>query len=401
MVKWSASILLLLCVNGLTLAKTNVLLLQQDYTVKTSTQVLHLTVTVSSIEVWEREQIIVNISATTPDLFSSLQQESFRIKGLDIYPIKPTNGRIEKDGNKQAELQAGWIIFPIAEGQYKIKLPNIQYELNGVIRHSIPIPAFSISVNALPAYIPPTMPVGKITLKQSLSSGALVNTNTLTYWKLQLNGIGLPAHWLPAVLRQIKSNEEIRYSPITSERSNLTDPGGMQSQVIHTIPLKALANGKLELPALRVQYFDPDDGRLKTLAIEKNSIVALSYIWRITILLVLGGLLYKIIKLLKIVLHRKWLRRKRINEALQQIGKANTAYAIRTTLNHIALAESWPDNLSISAWYLRWNAKYKAQEDLDSLLASISIACYSNRDIKLDPGYRSRFTTCITTARIK
>jgi len=397
MVKWSASVLL--CVNGLALAQTNVLLVQQDYTVKTSAQVFHLTVTISSTEVWEREQIIVNVSATTPDLFSSLQQESFRIKGLDIYPIKPTNARIEKDGNKQAELQAGWIIYPIADGQYKIKLPNVQYELNGVIRHSIPIPAFSISVNALPAYIPPTMPVGKITLKQSLSSAALVNTNTLTYWKLQLNGIGLPAHWLPAVLRQIKSNDEIRYSPITSERSNLTDPGGMHSQVIHTIPLKALANGKLELPALRVQYFDPDEGRLKALDIETNNIFALSYIWRIAILLVLGGLLYKTIKLLKTVIHRKWLKRKRIKQALAQICQANTAYAIRTALNHIALAESWPDNLSISAWYFRWNEKYKVQEDLDNLLASLSIACYSNRYIELDADFHSRFISCITKAR--
>ena len=399
MVKWLALFLLSLCINSQAFAETNVLLLQQDRVAKASAQAIRFTVTVSSTAVWERQQIIVNVEVTTPDLFSSLLQESFRIKGLDSYPIMPSTDRIELNGSRQARLQAGWIMYPIADGQYEIKLPDIQYELNGVIQHSIPIPVFSIKVKALPAYIPPTLPVGRIAIEQSFSSGRLINTHTLTYWTLKLKGDGLPAHWLPAVLRQIKSNDDIRYSPVTSERINTAAAGGMQSQVTHTIPLKALENGKLDLPALRVQYFDPADGRLKTLAIEKHSIYALSYIWRAVLLLVLGGLLYKALKQLKEYGHRKWLKRKRIKEALHQIGQAKTAYEIRTALNQLALAENWPDNLSISAWYCLWNSKYRHQKDLDSLLDSLSMACYSSQHIEPDPDFQNRFIFHITKAR--
>ncbi|HED17712.1 MAG TPA: hypothetical protein ENI64_12980, partial [Gammaproteobacteria bacterium] len=334
------------------------------------------------------------------DLFASLEQEPFKIKGLDIYPIKPTTERISTAASKQAKLQAGWIMYPIADGSYEIKLPDIQYELNGVIRYSIPIPAFSVSVQALPAYVPPTLPVGKLTIEQRYAD-RLINTNTLGYWKLTLKGDGIPAQWLPAVLRQIKSNDDIRYSPVTSERSNTAGVNGMQSQVLHTVPLKALSNGTLDLPALRVQYFDPADGRLKTLAIEKqNNIYALSYFWRIIVLLILGGLLYKSLKWLKEFGHKKWLKRKLLMQAMHQIGQARTVCEIRPALNLIALAENWPDNLSISAWYCLWNSKYRAQEDLDSLVANLSLACYSNRDMKIDPEYRNHFLLCITKAMI-
>jgi len=399
MVKWFYLILLSLWINSLTYAETTIQLLQQEYAVKASAQTIRINVTLSSNSVWEREQIIVNVSATTPDLFSSLQQEPFRIKGLDIYPVKPTTERINLAGGKQEKLQAGWILYPITDGQYQIKLPDIQYELNGVIRHTIPIPTFTINVKALPAYIPPTLPVGKIAIEQSFSSEHLVNTNTLTYWKLTLKGEGLPAQWLPAVLRQIQSNENIHYSPVTSERSNTATAKGMQSQVIHTIPLKALVNGKLKLPDLHVQSFDPADGRLKTLAIEKNSIYALSYIWRTVLILVLGGLVYKGFKQINTYLHRKRLERKRRKEALQNIGQAKSAYEIRSELNQLALAENWPGNLSIGAWYSLWNSKYRHQKDLDSLLGSLSTGCYSKQHIKPGTGYQDRFISCITKAR--
>lgn len=392
MVKWL--VLLLLSLHSVTHANTDVLLLQQDRAAIASSQAIRITATVSSLSAWEREQIIVKVEATTPDLYSSLQLESLKIKGLDIYPIASSTDRFEQNRKKQAQLSAGWIMYAIADGQYEIKLPDIQYELNGVIRHTIAIPAFTLDVKALPVYIPPTLPVGKISLEQSFSSNNiwsdnLVNTHTLAYWDLVLTGEGLPAHWLPAVLRQIQSNNDIRYSPVTSERHNKPAVQGMKSQVTHTIPLKALTNGKLDLPVLRVQYFDPADGRLKTIVMEKHSIFVLSSTWRILLVIVLAGLLYKAGTELKIYARRKWLKRKRINEAIQQIAQAKSAHEIRTALNKIALAENWPANLSISAWYHCWQSKYRHQDNLDGLLHRLSLACYSNKQITLDNTFRN------------
>jgi len=385
--------------NSLAYADGNVLLVQQDRLASALKQAINVTVTVSSTSVWEREQIIIKVDITTPDLFAGLQLESFRIKGLDSYPISPTTSRIQINGKKYARLQAGWVMYPIADGSYEIRLPDIQYELNGVIRDTIPIPVFSVKAKALPAYIPPTLPVGTIAIESHFPD-KLINTNTLAYWKLSLKGNGLPAQWLPAVLRQLKNNDDIRYSPVTSERSNMVGVNGMQSQVTHTIPLKALTNGALNLPTLRVQYFDPADGRLKTLVIEKtHGIYALSYGWRAVILLVLGGLLYMIVKQLGEYGHRRWLKRKRINLAVDQISRSTTLHDIRSALNQLALAENWPDNLSISAWYCLWNSKYRHQPDLDNLLNNLSIACYSKQHIEPGPDYRNRLISCLTNTK--
>jgi len=267
-----------------------------------------------------------------------------------------------------------------------------------VIRSTIPIPAFTVSVKSLPAYIPPTMPVGRIEIEHSLPDN-LINTNTLTYWKLTLKGDGLPAQWLPAVLRQIQSNDEIRYSPVTSERSNAAGVNGMLSTVTHTIPLKALTNGVLDLPDIHAQYFDPVDGRLKTLATKEHSLYALSYIWRAVLLLLLGSLLYKGTRQLIIVIQRKRLQRKRFKTALEQISQAETAYEIRTALNQIALAENWLVNLSLTAWYQMWKSKYGQNDELIEVLNKLSLSCYSNEKTEPVSSYQAQFISCMTNVR--
>ncbi len=384
--------LLVLCVHAYTSIAAEPSVLLQHIAATTSAQEIHFNVTVSSASVWEREQIIVNIEATTPDLYSSLQLESTRIKGLDIYPVEQTIDRFERDGTKLARIQAGWIIYAIADGQYRIQLPDIKYELNGVIRHTLSIPVFTVNIKALPAYIPPTLPVGKVTLKQGFSGGKLVNTHTLAYQELKLTGDGLPAHWLPAVLRQLQSNDDIHYSPVTSERKNNATTTGMRSQVTHTIPFKALSNGILHMPALRIQYFDPEDGRLKTLKLDEQDLYTLSYFWRFVILMVLTGLVYQIAKRLKSSINRLVIKRKHIKNAIQILQHAKNGQDIRLAMKEYSLAYGWSDNLSVTAWQYRWMKKFGYQPELDKLLDTLSKAHYGSTGIVLDSGFNKRLT---------
>lgn len=336
-----------------------------------------LATSVSSASVWARQQVIVQVEITTPDRFASLHVDPVDVPGFEAIPLPPSRQHANSGGEARTVLRAGWALFALTAGSRSVALPPIKYRLGGKFQRVYYLPHVQLDVQALPPYLPPVIPVGRVSMTSTLESPGLLNTGEVAYWNLTLSGDALPPHWLPPVLRQIKPGDRLDILPAESRRTATPDNKGVHGRTVHQIPVKPLANGWLALPQIRIQYFDPDSGRLVTVAHAPPAAFVLSTAWRFTL-----GALFVLLafvigaRLLRYLRGRLHYRRKR-REALECLADAQDTPGLRRALAMLADAEDWPGNQSISAWAVRWRRRFRTGPGFPALLARLSSACYS------------------------
>ena len=174
---------------------------------------------ISSTQPWERQQVIIEVEVEAADSFSSLSSEDLKIPGFETYSIPPSTEKILRDGVEHLAMRTGWVLLPLSTGQFSIDVPPIKYQKSGRTERVYYFPKQTINVKALPPYIPPTMPVGKIHIETTLKSDKLLFPGILSFWNITLLGSGVSPNWIPPVLRQIKSNNDINVLPINTKRS--------------------------------------------------------------------------------------------------------------------------------------------------------------------------------------
>lgn len=339
---------------------------------------------ISTRQPWERQQVHIEVTITSADKFVSLRTETPKITGFEVFTLPERSQQIRRNGIDYSSVSTGWVLFPLSAGAQTLDLPAIELRKSGRTLRSFYLPKHKLNVKALPPYIPPTMPVGKIAIDTSLNAGYTLYPETLQYWDISLTGTGVSPHWLPPVMRQIKSNDDVYFLPKDSQQSISFNENGIQSQVTHHVPFKAKGNGKLRLPDLRIQYFEPDKGKIETITYQPKSPFVLSRAWRLSIagfvcllLLRTGYLLYQR------VTHS--VKRHRLRQsAFHKIKIAMNIDDIRQALSILSEAESWPTNLTLRQWTQRWKNKYSVDEHFDSAFSQLSQACYqTNRAVDI------------------
>ncbi len=342
-------------------------------------------ITISSTQAWERQQVVIEMKVTTTDTFVSLRSEEPKIPGFEVFSLPEKTEIIQRNGTEYTVLHIGWALFSLSAGQYNIDIPPIEYRKSGQTLRTYFLPQQDLNIKALPPYIPPTMPVGKISIASALKSDKLILPDTLNYWDIELTGRKVSPNWMPPVLRQINSNPEIRFFPTNTQRKQTAIKGTLQSQVLHHIPFKPVVSGRLNLPTLRVQYFDPDSGRIITTTHQPQNVVVLGMFWRVFIgslvcllLLWTGKSLYDKFCFIR---KRSHLRQ----NAVGLIEKANTIIDIRKAMCILARAEGWPTNMTLRNWALHWRSHFNVNNDFDILMKQLSKASYSQEhSIDLD-----------------
>jgi len=258
----------------------------------------------------------------------------------------------------------------------EIDLPAIEYHLSGVIRRIFYLPKIKLAIRPLASYLPPTIPVGKVKIKTSITPAGMLNTNDLAYWNISIESESLTPYWLPPVLRQIKSNDNILFFPATSKRSMHPDSRGVHGRVNHTIPFKPLSNGLTNLPGLKILYFDPATGKLESVVHQEKRPISMGYATRIlAIFILLVVLLYLCRRLYQYIHSHVKYRNQRLN-ALEMIKQAKTKEDVLAGLRLLARAEGWPANLTLSKWLECWQIKYLAEPQLKECIQSLSNYCY-------------------------
>ena len=327
---------------------------------------------------YERQQIIALVTITSNNSTARLSiKKNFEINDFEsaVLPFKRL-----KNKNGTYQLQIGWALTALKSGRLKLELPAIEYSISGVSRKQFYLPAKIIYIKTLPLYLPPTIPVGKITIQSQLSRDGLLRSDSLIYWDIKLNGNLNNAYSLPPILRQIKSTGHIKFSPITSERSLQATENRLISTVVHSIPFKALESGFLKLPEIKLQYFDPDDGKIKILFHQSKKIFVLTLFWRslITVLIILF-LAYALNTSYKTWQRFKFSKFKR-QQAIQILQEdQNNLKKVRESIRLLSEAEYWPKNSSMSQWGKCWANKYQVNNDFESLINMLSAYFYNKK----------------------
>ena len=328
---------------------------------------------------YERQQFTVQVTVQSTQLSARLSiSVNEKIKGFESTPLSFKRLK-QKDGRYL--LQIGWALSALNKNIQRIELPAIEYSVSGVLRKRFYLPVQEIKVKQLPAYLPPTIPVGKVLLSSKLSKTGLFKTDSIIYWHLQLKGNVGNSYQLPPVLRQIKSNDTIKFFPVNSKRSRIISEGNSTSTVTHIIPLKVLTSGAIKLPEINTQYFDPANGKLIKTTLATTSVFALSVFWQAFILIaviIATVYLFKILFKTGQRIHYSKQQRKLALNLLQTNPKITE---IRAALKLLAKAEYWTENMSLTQWSKSWSNKYKTDVTFNPLINNISQACYSEGDI--------------------
>lgn len=348
-------------------------------------QPINVVTRLSTSAPWERQQIVLQLEITTPDLFASLEAaDTFKAPGFDIVPLARTNEQRQSGAAKVAVLRLGWVLSAQTAGVHNIELPPIHYNLSGRAERTYYFSSTRVQVRALPPYIPPTLPVGKVSIDSNLSPAGLLAPGTLAYWTVTVDGETVTPRGLPPILRQVENNDRVRFLATHSERDMHVDADGAHSRVVHRIPFKPLASGRLALPELRLQYFDPDTGRLVRVQLLPPRPWVLSLLWRMVIGAVLCLLALWFCSRLYAFSRRALTLRRERNAALAAIQQASDARALRHALEAVAHAEGFPTNLSLREWTRHWRARYHTGPGLDDLMTRLSRACYGKPTAKED-----------------
>jgi hypothetical protein len=174
-----------------------------------------------------------------------------------VLPARPARGG--NDG--ETTLALGWSLHPASRGIWQIALPPVRYVRHGRDLLRFYLPLIALTVEPLPAYVPLSVPVGRIAIDSTLERGG-----ASPHWRVQVRSDGrLPAGWpeLEGALADLAGIEPDR---LPREVAEGVEGATWYQEVEYRVPLPdwlvPLGGG----PRFEVQYFDPDARRVIRLA---------------------------------------------------------------------------------------------------------------------------------------
>lgn len=340
-------------------------------------------INISSNQFYERQQIIVHVTVKSNDSTSRLSiKKDQQIKGFESSPLDFQRTTIKSvQGQKKIyHLKVGWAITALKSGQLKLELPPVEYSVSGVSRKQFYFPVKNVSIKSLPSYLPPTIPVGKISIQSKLTHAGLLTSDSLSYWNIKLSGNINHVHSLPPILRQIKSNNNIKFLPVNSKRSVKTSSNHLISTVNYSIPFKPLGSGHFSLPKIRIQYFNPENGTIKMMTYQSKEFFALNNFWKVVFVILLVLIFIFTFKIIYIKLQRIRFSKLKRKQAICLLQKADNLDYIRESLRLLAEAEYWPKNITIRKWSEYWREKYQVNNNFVNLINTLSSCLYSPKE---------------------
>lgn len=334
----------------------------------------------TSSEAWQREQIIVSLTLTTPEQYATIKLAEETVDGFEVTALPVKRVWNENKNSGRSIITTGWSLLPLKSGSMDVDLPAIEYHLSGVIRRVFYLPKMKLRIRPLASYLPPTIPVGRIQVNSSVTPIGMLNANELAYWNISLESQSLTPYWLPSILRQIKSDDSIHFFPATSQRSTHPDSKGVHGRVTHTIPFKPLQNGFLDFPELKIQYFDPASGRLETIVHRAEQPFSATMGIRFLTILILSSLLLYFFSKTYRYIHARLEYNKQHQLAVQTIRHANTIEDALVGLRMAGKAEGWSANLTMYKWLELWQQRYLVDDKLETCTRSLSEIYYGNSD---------------------
>lgn len=236
-----------------------------------------------------------------------------------------------------------------------------------------------VQVKPLPNYLPLRIPVGTLKLAQKPLPFWL-EVGQLNVWSLQLLAQNVTADRLPNLAQAMEqSSKDLEWLTPSSSSTVAWSQLGWQTQQDWQLPLRLNRMGWVNIPAVRLTYFDVTSGQLQDVWLPSSihwalpSWVLMIFEWFTWLsFMVLGGVLLLILK----GFAQKW-------RALRAVAKAQTIEQVWLALRQYGLAKVWtsdsvlkPEALTLEAALLALNNAKVPHETL-ALLNALNQHFYS------------------------
>lgn len=339
---------------------------------------------VSDTAVWINQAVQVTMQVESGSRYAWLDTETAQQNDIEIVPVPFARHTRALKGRQRTQHRIGWILHPQASGTTTIQLPPVKYKRDGTITHWFYPPEIELHVRALPAYVPPTIPVGRIELEASVPDQLFFVKRELAFLSLRITGEGPPGQYLPGLSRQLKSNQTVTFYPAQVRADDNSDQAGIRRDSVYQVPFAPKVMGLISLPSVRLQYFDPSTGKIQAQSRSLGKFIAISQ-W--VVYVGVTGLLLGAIALLRFT-GRKLKQQLKVYQsyrtALHRIQQAETPEAVKSALMDIAGAEAWPTNLTLAVWLHYWVTRYPRMSSVSDSILRLQVWLYGQTEATLE-----------------
>lgn len=339
---------------------------------------------ISTNKPWQQQQVIVACTITMQDHYAVFTQPLLdRRSDLQVLPMQVQHQLHSQAGRRHTVYKLGWIVTPTLAGKRHLQLPPIQYVRDGVVSHRFYVPPLTLAVQARPAWLPGTIPVGKVRVIHYGIAGSWLNSDVLAHVHLQLQLDGMQSDMIPAYALQLHSDRQLRFYAAQRQLQTVIDHAGIQHRLTDDIPVVAKHIGMYRLPPLRVQYFDPASGTLKTSTVPGPSVIVLNGWIKGALLLLLAALLLWLLRVTLRYLARAWRRYQTYQLALRQLQQTDSLFALKLAMQTMAQAEGWSRNLTYRQWQTRMQGVTPLAQQL--VTEKLNAAGYGQAELDMTP----------------
>lgn len=359
---------------------------------------LQPTLTLNTRQPWERQQTVVTVSVDSPAAHAVLQAEAaLHIPGFEVHPI-PLQRTPQGDHTR---LTLGWALFPLVAGDYPLRLPAIEYRVNGRKAYSWHLPDTPVAVKALPGYLPPTLPVGQLQVHSELQPAGVLDPQQLAWWNITISG-PLPVAWLPSARPPPPANAQTHILAAEQTLSSTINSSGIDATRRQQFPIRPGSSGYLQLPGVAISWFDPQLGQLQRYTISAPPRWVIARHWRL-----LAGILATLVGLFMLCKGIAWARHSLHQHrdhrlALAKLAAADSPHQLRQALNQLASVHGARNNLSLRAWLAHWHQHYQLPAGLEDCLNRLSRHCYrpdGDTPATLDPALKQQLLHLVKRPR--
>lgn len=313
---------------------------------------------VGDTTVWINQAVRVVMQIDSGSRYAWLETGTARSDGLEIVSLPQTRTTRMSDGKQRTLHRIGWVLYPQTPGTLTLQLPPVKYQRDGVITHRFYPPKIELHVRPLPEFVPPTMPIGRMTLDVALPGRFFLIRRELEFLTLRVTSEGPPDQRPSGVLRQLKSDRTVTFYPPRDRVDEGEPDANKVNERTFQVPFAPKTMGLISLPSVRLQYFDPSTGKIETYTQPLGRFLSVSQWVVYTGLVGLALVFYRLINFLYHWTGHKYRVYRAYRKALHRLQEANTPQELKAGLMEIAAGECWPTNLTLAVWLERWAGRY-------------------------------------------
>lgn len=338
---------------------------------------------ISTTSPWQKQQVSIVCMVTTRDEHVVFESSDSNLSGAELIPMRIESAPVYHELQLHTRYTLGWVLIPSRSGQQQLQLPPIQYLRDGIVTHQFYLPPLMLDVQPLPAWLPATIPVGTVNVTGYSLPQTFLSTSVLSQSRLQLRLDAVAPESVPAYQQQLRSDSTLQFYAAQQQLVTTIDSNGIAHLLTYDIPLIAKRLGIYRLPNLRLQYFEPESGTLKTVQIPGPSVVILNVWIKLFLLLIMSVSAVWLLRLLQRWGVRYWQRYQTYRQALWRLRESVSVSAIKQIMQAMSAAEGWPANLTYRQWQTRMQAV--APMALELPVHKLYAASYGRRQLETAP----------------